>query len=68
MMYQNNCAEYNPDHVTSLQITDLAVHNGTDNIYCFVQPRTCNYDNPCSAHFPEGIIINYEERKIISLI
>jgi hypothetical protein len=22
-MYQNNCAEYNPDHVTKLYITDL---------------------------------------------
>ena len=44
-----------------------SVHDGTDDIYCFVQPRTCNYGNQCAAQFPEGIIINYEERKIISL-
>jgi hypothetical protein len=44
-----------------------SVHDGTDDIYCFVQPRTCNYGNQCAAQFPEGIIINYEERKIIRL-
>ncbi len=44
-----------------------SVHVGTDHVYCFVQPRTCNYGNQCTAQFPEGIIINYEERKIISL-
>jgi hypothetical protein len=32
----------------------------------FFQPRTCNYGNQCAAQFPEGIITNYKERKIIS--
>ena len=41
-----------------------AVHDG---IYYFVQPRTCNYVNQCAAQFPEGIITNYEEGKIIRL-
>ncbi len=32
-------------------------HDGTDDIYCFVQPRTCNYGNQCAAqlqHNPVG--------------
>ena len=41
-----------------------SVHDGT---YYFVQPRTCNYVNQCAAQFPEGIITNYEEGKIICL-
>ena len=41
-----------------------SVHDGT---YYFVQPRTCNYVNQCAAQFPEGIINNYEEGKIICL-
>ena len=39
------------------------VHDG----YCIVRPSTCNYCNQCAAQFPEGIIINYEEKKIIGL-
>ena len=41
-----------------------SVHDGA---YYFVQPRTCNYVNQCAAQFPEGIITNYEEGKIICL-
>ncbi len=44
-----------------------SVHNGTDYIFCFVQPRTCKYGKQCAAQLPEGIIINYEEMKIIDL-
>jgi hypothetical protein len=44
-----------------------SVHNGTDDIYCFIPPRTCNNGNQCSAQFPEGIVINYEQREIINL-
>jgi hypothetical protein len=38
-----------------------------DNIFCFVQPRTSHHGKQCSAQFPEGVIINAEEREIISL-
>ena len=44
-----------------------SAHEGTVDIYCFVRPSTCNYGNQYAAQFPEGIIINYEEMKIISL-
>ena len=70
-MYQNNCAEYKPrlrDIVTFNGFHEEAcwysVHDGT---YYFIQPRTCNYVNQCAAQFPEGIITNYEEGKIICL-
>ena len=43
------------------------VQHGTVDIYCFVRPSTCNYGNQCAAQFPEGIIINCEEKKIICL-
>ena len=43
------------------------VQHGTVDIYCFVRPSTCNYGNQSAAQFPEGIIINCEEKKIICL-
>ena len=37
------------------------------DIYCFIRPSPCNYGNRDAAQIQEGIIINYEEKKIISL-
>jgi hypothetical protein len=37
------------------------------NIYCFIRPSICNYDNQSAVEFPKGVIINYEEVEIFSL-
>jgi hypothetical protein len=37
------------------------------DIYCFIRPSPCNYGSQDASQFQEGIIINYEEMKTISL-
>ena len=39
---------------------------GTVDVICLSRPSTCNYGNQDAAQFQEGIILNYEEMKIIS--
>ncbi len=39
---------------------------GTVDVICLSRPSTCNYGNQDTAQFQEGIILNYEEKKIIS--